>query len=128
MKQKLKRTAFLTIGTIFFIVGFIGIIVPILPTTPFMILAAACFAKSSIYFHQMLLNNRWFGKELQYWEAKKAMKRNTKKRATWVVFISFAISINLLWGHTIIQLLLLCTALILLYFLWRIKEDTSSLL
>lgn len=124
MKQKLKRAAFLTIGTIFFLVGFIGIIVPILPTTPFMILAAACFAKSSRDFHQTLLNNRWFGKELQYWEAKKAIKRNTKKRATWVVLLSFTISISILWGDTIMQLLLLGTALILLYFLWRIKEDS----
>lgn len=127
MKQKLKRTIFLALGSLFFILGLIGVVLPILPTTPFMILSAACFAESSPRFHQYLLNNPWFGKDLQRWERNKTMKRSTKKRATWVIIISFTLSICILWGHTAGQLLLLCLALILLFFLWRVAEHTNSI-
>jgi len=125
MKQKLKRTIFLALGGLFFILGLIGVVLPILPTTPFMILSAACFAESSPRFHQYLLNNRWFGQDLQRWERNKTMKRSTKKRATWVIIISFTLSICILWNNTLVQLLLLCLALILLFFLWRIAEHAN---
>ncbi len=126
MTISLKRSIFLVLGSLFFIVGLIGVLVPILPTTPFMILSAACFAESSPRFHKMLLNNRWFGDDLRRWECNKTMKRATKKRATWIIVITFSLSISILWGSSILQLLLLCTALLLLFFLWRIAEHIPA--
>ncbi len=122
MTKSLKQSIFFVLGSLFFILGLIGVLVPILPTTPFMILSAACFAESSPRFHKMLLNNRWFGEDLRRWECNRTMKRATKKRATWVIIISFTLSISILWGNGLWQLLLLCTALLLLFFLWRIAE------
>jgi len=127
MKKNLKRTIFLALGSLFFILGLLGVLLPILPTTPFMILSAACFAESSPRFHQYLLNNRWFGEDLQRWERNKTMKRTTKKRATWVIVISFTLSISILWGHIMLQLLLFCLALVLLFLLWRVAENTQSI-
>ncbi len=124
MTEHLKRTIFLLLGSLFFIVGIVGVLIPILPTTPFMILSAACFAESSPRFHKMLLNNRWFGDDLRRWELNKTMKRETKKRATWVIVISFTLSISLLWGNILWQFLLLGTAIILLFLLWRIEESS----
>lgn len=126
MTKSLKRSIFLVLGSLFFIVGLIGVLVPILPTTPFMILSAACFAESSPRFHKMLLNNRWFGEDLRRWECNKTMARATKKRATWIIIITFSLSISILWGSSILQLLLLCTALLLLFFLWRIAEHSPQ--
>ena len=126
MRENIKRTIFLVSGSLFFVVGLIGVLVPILPTTPFMILSAACFAESSPRFHKMLLNNRWFGEDLRRWEDNKTMKRATKKRATWIIVITFTLSISILWGNTVWQLLLLCTALLLLFFLWRIAEQSKQ--
>lgn len=124
MTEHLKRTIFLLLGSLFFIVGIVGVLIPILPTTPFMILSAACFAESSPRFHKMLLNNRWFGDDLRRWELNKTMKRETKKRATWVIVISFTLSISLLWGNILWQFLLLGIAIILLFLLWRIEESS----
>ncbi|MCW8931207.1 MAG: YbaN family protein [Gammaproteobacteria bacterium] len=126
MTEHLKRTIFLALGGLFFIIGLIGVLVPILPTTPFMILSAACFAESSPRFHKLLLNNRWFGEDLRRWERNKTMKRETKKRATVVIVVSFILSISLLWGKTVWQLVLVCIALLLLYFLWRIAEHVPQ--
>lgn len=127
MTKSLKQTIFIVLGSLFFIVGIIGVLVPILPTTPFMILSAACFAESSPRFHKMLLNNRWFGEDLRRWECNKTMQRATKKRATWVIMITFTLSISILWGNTVWQLVLLCTAFLLLFFLWRIAEHSKPL-
>lgn len=126
MSKTLKRYLLLASGLLFFIIGFLGVFLPILPTTPFMILAAGCFAKSSPVFHKMLLNNRWFGKDLQCWEKSRMMKRATKKRASWIILLSFTISIGLLWGNIVWQLLLLCSALLLLFFLWRVAEQCDT--
>lgn len=123
MLHIVKRQMYLILGAIFFVTGLIGVILPILPTTPFMILAAGCFAKSSPRFHQALLNNRWIGEDLQRWEKEHTMLRATKKRATWVIVIMFSISIAILMGKLWLQIMLVVIALTLLFFLWRVPED-----
>ena len=58
-------------GTFSLGLGIVGILLPLLPTTPFLLLAAACYARSSERFYHWLLNNRWFGNYLKnYWERK----------------------------------------------------------
>jgi len=93
-----------------------------LPTTPFLILALACFANSSPRFHQTLLNNPWFGSALQQWEQNRSISRKSKVKAMWLIVLSFAISITILQGRLHLQLGLLIMACILLTFIWRVKE------
>ena len=124
MTEGLKRTLFIISGGVFFIVGLIGVFLPVLPTTPFMILAAGCFAESSPRFHRMLLNNRWFGEELRQWENSRTMKRATKKRATGLIILTFSITMTILWDRLLWQLILLTIAVILLFFLWRVPEHS----
>ncbi len=123
MKQKIKRWFLLVLGGVFFSLGLIGILLPLLPTTPFMILAATCFASSSPRFHQTLLNNRWFGADLRRWETSHTMRRATKKRATGLIILTFGFSILLLLGNIVLQGMLLGVALVLLFFLWKIPEE-----
>ena len=61
MPEKLKRKLLIVAGTISTVIGIVGIFVPILPTTPFLLLAAACYLRSSRKFYNWLLNNRFFG-------------------------------------------------------------------
>ena len=58
----LSRWLLIAAGTVFLALGVVGILLPLLPTTPFLLLAAACYAKSSKRFSNWLLNNRVFGK------------------------------------------------------------------
>ncbi len=114
------------LGGLFFLTGLLGVVLPLLPTTPFMILSATCFAKSSPRFHQALLHNRWIGEDLRRWENSRTMQRATKVRATWVIGVTFALSISALWGNLGLQLMLLVIALLLLFFLWRVAEKNTS--
>jgi len=70
-----------------------GVPLPGLPTTPFLILAAACFARSSPRFHRALLQNRVLGPYLQQWQKDHSIPRMAKRRAYVVIAITFAISI-----------------------------------
>lgn len=54
-------------GHLCLFLGLIAIVIPILPTTPFLILAAACYARTSAPFYNWLLNNRYFGKYIRQW-------------------------------------------------------------
>lgn len=61
------RIIFFTLGWIFFGLGLVGVFLPVLPTTPFMLLALFMFAKSSERFHYWLYHHRVFGSHLQLW-------------------------------------------------------------
>ena len=56
--KKIFRAFFLIVGTLSLGLGILGIILPLLPTTPLLLLAAYCYARSSERFYQWLLNNR----------------------------------------------------------------------
>ncbi len=61
------RAVFFGLGWLFFSLGFIGAFVPVLPTTPLMLLALWCFARSSQRFHDWLYSHALFGPPLQQW-------------------------------------------------------------
>ena len=65
MLTSLKRALFIVAGTVSIALGVIGIFVPLLPTVPFLLLAAYCYAKGSEKFYRWFINNRWFGKMIQ---------------------------------------------------------------
>ena len=119
-----KRYTLISIGWLAVALGAIGAVLPVVPTTPFLILALACFSKSSPRFHQMLLNNKWVGPTLKEWETNHSIKRATKHKAMALIVISFSITIYLLSGRTVLQLVLLAIAIAVLIYLHTIKEST----
>ena len=123
MKQTVHKNLLIVLGWFFVLLGAIGVLLPILPTTPFLVLALALFANSSPRFHQMLLNNRWFGEILKQWDESKTVSRRIKLRASLLLLASFTISIVLLQGRMPLQLLLVSIAAIFLIFIWQLKEQ-----
>jgi len=122
MRKKIKKYVLIVLGVMFVIFGVIGAILPILPTTPFLLLALACFANSSPRFHKILLNNRWFGRDLQQWEENRSIARTSKIKAMILIVVTFAVSIGILHGRLHLQLGLLFLGSLLLIFMWRLKE------
>ena len=71
--------------------GAIGAFLPLLPTVPFLLLAAFCFARSSERVHQWLLNHPRFGPPIADWRRNGAIRRRVKWLATASILVSFAI-------------------------------------
>ena len=122
MRKRIKKYLLLTIGMAAVVLGVIGAVLPILPTTPFLLLALACFANSSPRFHKMLLNNRWFGSALYQWEESRSISSPSKKKAMILIVVTFSLSIGGLDGRLPLQLGLLALGSILLIFIWRLRE------
>jgi uncharacterized membrane protein YbaN (DUF454 family) len=97
-------------GSVSLALGLLGVVLPGLPTTPFVLLAAACYAKASPRLHRWMLNHRWMGPMLRDWERDRSLSRRSKT----VAVLSMAVMISLsLWGfrgNVAAQLVLLATA------------------
>ena len=94
-RSPLSRTVWFVLGLLSMIVGLIGIPVPRLPTTPLMILAAACFAKSSQRFYDWIINNRMFGEHVKNYREGNGIPKKSKPviLGTMWVFVLFAVLI-----------------------------------
>ena len=77
-RGEFKRHFFIVAGTIAIVIGVIGIFVPLLPTTPFLILAAFCYGRGSKRLYNMLLSNRIVGNYLRNYLEGKAMSVKAK--------------------------------------------------
>lgn len=75
------------------LLGIIGIFLPLLPTTPFILLASACFMRSSPKFHQWLHQHKTFGPILDNWHQHRAVTTKVKQRGALYIVISFIFSI-----------------------------------
>lgn len=88
----LTRVLLIVAGTICVVLGTIGIVVPLLPTVPFYLLAGVCFARSSRSFHYWIFHNRWFGKFLRDYVEGKGIPRSTKIISVTILWIVIAYS------------------------------------
>ena len=77
----MRRHLYLIAGSISISLGLIGIFLPLLPTVPFMILAAFCFARSSPRLEAKLLDHPHFGPHIRSWRERGAISRRGKKAA-----------------------------------------------
>ena len=109
---------FLTIlGFFFLALAVLGVILPVMPTTCFVLLAAACFAKSSDRFYQWLLTSRIFGPMIQQWQTTRSMPRRAKIIAMTTLACSGAVSLLLVESgliQALVATLLLIPAAIIL--------------
>jgi len=93
LKTGVTRWCLLGAGLLFTTLAVAGAFLPVLPTTPFLLLAAACFARSSRSFHRRLLSNRLFGSYLRQWERERTIPPEARRKAYGLLAVSFAISI-----------------------------------
>ncbi len=110
MKKIKKRLIFIG-GFISLILGIIGIAIPILPTTPFLLLASAAFAKSSERFNRWLLNNRILGAYIRNYREGKGLPLKVKVFTISLLWITILISMFFLMDFLWLQILLLFIAL-----------------
>lgn len=94
-----RRLLFFVLGCLCFALGVVGAFVPLLPTTPFLLLAAACWARSSQRFHDWLLAHRVFGPTLRSWRAHRALPPGVKGKAIALLIVVMGLSTFLVVTH-----------------------------
>ncbi len=94
-RSKFSRIIWFILGFSVMCIGLVGIVVPGLPTTPLMILAAACFAKSSQKFYDWIINNKMFGHHVKNYREGKGIPKKSKPiiLGTMWTFVLFAVLI-----------------------------------
>lgn len=87
-----KRSLYLTAGITCVGLGYLGMLVPVMPSTIFFILALACFSKSSAKLEHWLLHHPWFGETLRNWRGHGTISIQTKRIICVVMGVSLAIT------------------------------------
>lgn len=111
MPKKLKRKLLIVAGTISTAIGIVGIFVPILPTTPFLLLAAACYLRSSRKFYNWLLNNRFFGAYVRSYLQGRGMPLKIKVLTILLLWVTIACSSIFAVQALIIRVILVLVAI-----------------
>lgn len=88
-----RKLFFNTLGTIFVGIGIAGIFLPLLPATPFLLLASACYVRGSERLHAWLMNHRLMGPYLRNFKEHRAMPMGAKLGTIAVLWISIGFSV-----------------------------------
>ena len=122
-KYASMRWLYLVLGGIFFGLGVVGALLPVMPTAPFVLLAAACWARGSKRFYLWLINHKYMGQYIRDWEKRRAVPR----RAKWLACIMMTLSGTLLfftvpdaqlWVAWTVALVCFCVGI----YLWRLPD------
>ena len=95
VKKTFKQYILIFIGILSLSLGTIGIFLPLLPTTPFLLLAAACFLGSSEQLHAWIMHHKWFGPYIYNYCTYKAIPKKTKIKA--IALLWLTITYSALW-------------------------------
>ncbi|WP_295895949.1 YbaN family protein [uncultured Vibrio sp.] len=91
--MNIQRLTLNIVGGLSLVLGIIGIVLPLLPTTPFVLLASACFMRSNPRFHQWLHQHPSLGPVISNWEKHRGVTRKVKQRGVVMIVLSFSFSI-----------------------------------
>lgn len=110
----IKRVLLIIAGWVAVILAVIGIVLPLLPTTPFLLLAAFCFSKSSQRFHDWLLNHPWFGDYIRNFQSGRGMTMKAKVSTIFLIWLSIGASViffvPIVWVKAMLLIIACCVS------------------
>lgn len=114
------------IGLFFVGLAILGVILPVLPTTPFLLVAAACFAKSSPRLHKKLLENKTFGPMIYHWQETRSIPKRAKIISLITMLCSVAWSFYML-DSTIMRMVVVALITCPFIFVYRLPLAKTEL-
>ena len=93
LTSNLSRWVLIIVGSFFAGLGILGIFLPLLPTTPFLLLAAACYIRSSERLYNWLLNNKWIGRYIKNYLEGKGIPLKSKVLSISALWITIGYSV-----------------------------------
>ena len=129
VKRAVVRAFWLSIGLVSLILGILGIFLPLLPTTPFVLLSAFCFSKSSARLHNWLLEHKLFGELIQDWEQHGVIRTKVKWFSTCSMLVLVSYPLLFLSFDFMLKLMVAISISCVLLFIWtrpsKIKKTTE---
>ena len=126
-KPPLQKWIYIALGSISLGVGVLGIFLPLLPTTVFMLIAAACYARSSDRLYNWLLNHKVFGPYIKNWREHRAITRRTKIVILVVLWSTLAFSAFVAAKLLLVQIVLLIVGLGVTLFILNVKTMSADM-
>jgi uncharacterized membrane protein YbaN (DUF454 family) len=121
MRKHVLRWLLLAAGFISLALAVLGAVLPVLPTTPLVLLAAACFAKSSQRFHRWLLRNPLFGPMIIRWQSERCISRRAKMLALALIVLSIGSSVAFALEHPLARVGLATLGFAVATYVWCLK-------
>ena len=121
MKDAILNKILVGLGSFFLILGIIGIFIPILPTTPFLLLATACYARGSKRFYNWLINNKWLGGYIKNYQEGRGIPLTVKILTITLLWITITFSIIIIISNYLIQIILIIIAIAVTIHILTIK-------
>lgn len=124
--NKAKKYFYITLGFIALGLGLIGVILPILPTTPFLLVTSFCFAKGSERFHTWFTNTNIYKKHLESFVKERAM--TLKQKVVLLSFVNFMLAFPLILVDVLPMRITIIVLIIikLYYFIFKVKTITPE--
>jgi len=125
----LPKTLYQSLGFLFLALAACGVLLPLLPTTPFLIIAAGCFARSSEKWHARLLANGTFGPLLRDWERNRCITRRVKTFAIVSMFVVGGFSVFFALDDRVLQIaggVLIATGLVVVLRIKTCKPEANT--
>lgn len=104
--KKITRFLLVGVGILALILGVIGIVVPLLPTTPFLLISAACFVRSSDRLYQWLIHHPWFGRTIRNYREHHSISLSAKVVALALLWLTILAGILFFSRNIYIRLIL----------------------
>lgn len=114
------RQLFLLGGLCSLALGIVGAFLPVLPTTPFILLAGYCFSRSSPRWHHWISASPWFGPILSEWESRRGVRLSVKSLATLLVLAALLTSVYFRGPASPVTILMACIASIGMVVVWKL--------
>jgi len=108
-----KKALFFSLGVALVSIGAVGVVLPLLPTTPFIIAAAACFGKSSKRAEKWISNNRYFGSYIENYRSKRGVPIEVKRNSILFLCLTLIISaifIDKLYMYVVLSIVGICVS------------------
>ena len=118
MKLSPIKLVLISAGWVSLALAFVGIFLPLLPTTPFVLLAAFCFSKSSERWHRWLLTQPRMGPLIRNWEQYGSISKQAKWMATMLIVGIFSFTLTFVAFGNLVKAILLLIATGVLVFIW----------
>lgn len=124
--NRVIKAVLLLTGTISLGLGILGMVLPVLPTTPFLLLSAAAYARGSKRFYHWLMANKWFGPTILSYREGKGIPRKTKITAIAMLWTSILSSVIFFIDNVYLKGLLVVIAIAVTWHLLVIKTTQTS--